>query len=211
MKITKYQHACFTVEADGQLLVVDPGEWSTDFTPTENIVAIVITHEHFDHCNEGLISEIFDKNPNIMIISHQNVLNKINLTINMSPVTAGDSLQIAPFNLAFFGGQHATIRPDMPPVDNLGVMINSQIYYPGDSLSLPDLPIDTLALPISAPWLKFSEAAEFLDAAKPRLVFPTHDAILSDNGKQLLDSMMSSVAEQIGSTYQRIDDESLSL
>ena len=25
MKLTKYEHACFTVEKDGKLLVVDPG------------------------------------------------------------------------------------------------------------------------------------------------------------------------------------------
>lgn len=211
MKINKYQHACFTVESEGKLLVVDPGDWSTDFTPTGNIVAIVITHEHFDHCNSGLISTIFDKNPNVMIISNQSVLNKINLPINKSVVTAGDSLQLEPFALAFFGGQHATIRPNLPLIDNLGVMINGQIYYPGDSFSLPDLPIDILALPISAPWLKFSEAAEFLATTKPRLAFPTHDAILSDKGKQLLDTMMSSAAEEIGTTYQRLDDTGLDL
>lgn len=211
MKINKYQHACFTVESEGKLLVVDPGEWSTDLSPTGNIVAIVITHEHFDHCNSGLISTIFDKNPDVMIISNQSVLNKINLPINKSVVTAGDSLQIEPFTLAFFGGQHATIRPNLPLIDNLGVMINGQIYYPGDSFSVPDLPIDVLALPISAPWLKFSEAAEFLATTKPRLAFPTHDAILSDNGKQLLDAMISSVAEEIDTTYQRLDNTGLNL
>lgn len=211
MKISKYKHTCFTIEAGGQLLVVDPGEWSTDFTPTDTIAAVVITHEHFDHYNEELLYAIFDKNPEVLIISHQNVLNKIKLPLNKSTVAAGDSLQVGPFALAFFGGQHATILPSLPPIDNLGVMINDQIYYPGDSFSLPDLAIEVLALPISAPWLKLSETTEFLASAKPRVAFPTHDAILSSEGKQVFDKWLSSFAEQIGTTYQRVDGTGLTL
>lgn len=211
MKLTKYEHACFTVEHSGQVLVVDPGEWVTNLTPESNITAIVVSHEHFDHCNERLISDIFDKNPDVLIISHQNVLNKINLPINKSSVVAGDTLQVGTFNLSFFGGQHATIRPTLPPIDNLGVMINNLIYYPGDSFSLPDIAIDTLALPISAPWLKFSEVAEFLIAARPRFAFPTHDAILSDHGKNLLDTMVTAIATENGTTYQRLNGSSIEI
>jgi L-ascorbate metabolism protein UlaG (beta-lactamase superfamily) len=46
MQLTKYEHACFTVEKDGQLLVVDPGNFTTDFIAPEHVVGIVITHSH---------------------------------------------------------------------------------------------------------------------------------------------------------------------
>ena len=49
MKLTKYEHACFTIEAEGKLVVVDPGAFTTDLGTPENVVAIVVTHEHPDH------------------------------------------------------------------------------------------------------------------------------------------------------------------
>ena len=49
MKLTKYEHACFSVEHDGMTLVVDPGNFTTDFIAPEGVIAVVITHEHSDH------------------------------------------------------------------------------------------------------------------------------------------------------------------
>jgi L-ascorbate metabolism protein UlaG (beta-lactamase superfamily) len=49
MKLTKYEHACFTVEKDDQVLVVDPGSFSSDFIAPAGVVAIVVTHEHGDN------------------------------------------------------------------------------------------------------------------------------------------------------------------
>lgn len=211
MKLTKYQHACFSLEQDNQLLVVDPGNWSTDFIVTNNIVAVFISHEHGDHFDTNLISAIFDKNPNVLIISDQDILNQISLATAKKPVVAGDTLGIGPFSLEFFGGQHATIRPSLPPIANLGVMINNLVYYPGDSFVAPNKPVDTLLLPISAPWLKFSETTEFLSTIEPRLACPTHDAILSSEGVGLYDRMIMEVAEQVNTKYRRITGTSIQI
>ncbi len=63
---------------------------------------------------------------------------------------------------------------------NVGVLIdNGEVYYPGDSFAEPGMPVKTLALPIAAPWMKTSEAMDFLTHVKPERAFPTHDAILS--------------------------------
>ena len=40
MKLTKYEHACLTVEKDGKLLVVDPGAYTTDLPALESVIAI---------------------------------------------------------------------------------------------------------------------------------------------------------------------------
>jgi len=47
---------------------------------------------------------------------------------------------------------------------------------------------------------------DFLTAITPRLAFPTHDAILSDTGKNLVDRILGAAAQPIGTTYQRIDE-----
>lgn len=204
MKLTKYDHACFTVEKDHQMLVVDPGNFSTDYLPSNNVVGIVITHEHADHYDTEQIAAIVDKNPEAVIIGHEDVISKVEV-FKTQAVDAGDKLTIGLFELEFFGGTHAVIHRTMPVVANLGVMINDLLYYPGDSFTLPGRAIDTLAIPAGAPWLKIGDAMDFLELVKPRFAFPTHDAVLSDVGKGLADRLLGSVAEREGIEYRRLD------
>ncbi|MCA9338329.1 MBL fold metallo-hydrolase [Candidatus Saccharibacteria bacterium] len=206
MKITKYEHACFTVEIENNIIVVDPGSYTTDFTPSENIVAVAITHEHQDHFDINQIKNILAHSPNATIYAHSSITSQIP-DIHTETVQAGDTRTINEFSLDFTGGTHARIFSDVEPVANLGIIINDTLYYPGDSFALPPKPITALALPISAPWLKFSEAAEFLNTVKPQTVFPTHDAILSKTGQNLLDNMAAALAAKCGANYTRLQNE----
>lgn len=204
MKLTKYEHACFTVETAGQLLVVDPGEWSKDFVVTDNIVAIVITHEHTDHFDPDVLAKIYDKNPNSVLVSLPSIVEKMPDHKSMA-VKPGDKIEIGSFTLEFFGGKHAMIHDTVPLIDNIGVFINDTVYYPGDSFALTNKPVDVLALPVGAPWLKTSETIDFFTAIKPLLAFPTHDAVLSDIGKMLADGRLPAVAQKFGGEYKRIN------
>ena len=204
MILTKYEHACFTLEDDEQILVIDPGNFTGDFIAPENVVGIVITHEHGDHFDHEQIEAIIDKNPDAVIIAHESITSKIEVFETRS-VSAGETITIGPFNLEFFGGHHALIHESMPGIANLGVMINELLYYPGDSFTLPQKPVDTLATPASAPWMKMSEAMDFLAAVKPRFAFPTHDAILSDVGKGLSDRLLGNIASENGIEYKRLE------
>ncbi|HEX7484053.1 MAG TPA: MBL fold metallo-hydrolase [Candidatus Saccharimonadales bacterium] len=203
MNVTKYEHACFSVEKDDRVIVVDPGLFTTDFIAPSDVVAIVITHEHGDHFDPELISAIIDKSPEAVIIGDASITNQID-AFETRPVSAGDTLEVGPFHLEFFGGQHATIHDSMPTPPNLGVMIDELLYYPGDSFYIPeDHSIDTLALPVAAPWLKISEAMDFLTTVHPRIAFPTHDAILSSIGQDLVDRMIGGAAAKNDIVYTR--------
>lgn len=204
MKLTKYQHACFTVEKDGQALVVDPGNISDDFSVPDNVVAIVITHEHADHFDPDVLATIYNKNPDSLLLADQTIIDQMP-DHNSKAVQPGDKLQIGAFVLEFFGGTHAEIHSSMPRIANLGVLVNETLYYPGDALTVPKRPIDTLALPVAAPWVKISEVIDFLVAAQPRLAFPTHDAILSAAGHAVVDGMLNTIADSQSITYQRLD------
>lgn len=207
MKLTKYEHACFTVEKDDEVLVVDPGGYTTDFIAPENVVAVVITHRHGDHFDRDLLDSIIDKNPNALIIGPEDVIKQIE-TFETRSVGAGDSVEIGGFNLEFFGGQHAIIHPALPVDQNVGVLINDLIYYPGDSFAVPEgRSVDTLALPVAAPWLKISESIDFALALKPRFMFPTHDAILSIVGHNLVDNLVPKLVPE--SDYRRIDGQTI--
>lgn len=205
MKLTKYQHACFTVEKDGRLLVIDPGNFSTDFIAPDHVDAIVVTHQHPDHFDHNYIADIIDKNPDAIIIGPQAVTSQIEAFESRS-AAADDMIAIGPFNLEFFGGEHTLIHESIPKIANLGVMIDDLLYYPGDSFTLPGKPVDTLALPAAAPWMKIGDAMDFLRSVQPRLAFPTHDAILSDIGKALVDGIFNPLAKENSIQYRRLDD-----
>ena len=205
MKLTKYEHACFTVEKSGQILVVDPGGFSSDFIAPEQVVAVVVTHEHADHLDNERLAEIFDKNDGVLVLGPADVVEKIEVE-NKQSVTPGEKISVGPFDLEFFGGLHAVIHESFPRVQNLGVMVNDILYYPGDSLDAPDRPVDVLALPAAAPWLKIGEAMDFMLSVKPRLAFPTHDAIINDLGKGLADRILGQAAEQNDMEYLRLAD-----
>lgn len=208
MKIAKYEHACFVVEQDNESLIIDPGKWTTNLVIPKNVVGLIITHDHQDHMNREIIQKIIEINPTATIVAHENIVSGLQ-EFSTKPVVPNEEIAISNFNLEFFGGNHAIIQSDMPLITNLGVLINKSLYYSGDSFAVPDKNVDILALPIAAPWLKFSEMTDFLTAIHPKIAFPTHDAILSDAGKQLLDSMVSLVASKTDITYLRIDKHPL--
>lgn len=200
MQLTKFKHACFTVTKNNQTIIVDPGVFSTDFTAPDNAVAVIITHEHPDHLDTSHLQSIVDKNPDITIIAHESITSQL-AQFKTKAVSAGDTISIGEFDLTFYGGQHATIHPTIPTIANLGVMIDKKVYYPGDSFVIPQQPVEVLALPACAPWMKISEAIDFLAAVAPSTAFPTHDALLSDEGKTIFNRLFTLFAEKANIDY----------
>jgi len=205
MKLTKYQHACIVLEKDGSTIIVDPGTYSHDFIMPAHVDGIAITHEHPDHFDEKLIQSILVAHPKATIIAHESISGRFT---NFTTVAAKTDTvyTIGSFTLQFFGGTHASIAPAIPVPPNLGVLVDNRLYYPGDSFTVPfGIQVAELALPVSAPWLKVSDTLEFLAQVRPVFVFPTHDAILSEEGKQLVDRLVGGAAGGLGAQYKRLD------
>lgn len=205
MKLTKYEHSCMVIEDAEHSLVIDPGNFTTDFVAPGNVVAVVVTHRHSDHFDPAQLAAIAAKNLNVLVIGPADVIDSVALS-NKRAVRPGETVAVDGFTLEFFGGEHAEIAPNMPRPQNLGVLVNERFYYPGDSFAPANRQVDVLALPVAAPWLKLSESIGFFAAVKPRLAFPAHDAILSDIGKSLVDNMLAATAAEIGSSYQRLGE-----
>lgn len=200
MNIRKFRHSCLVLEKDGQSLVIDPGEWSTDFIVPENVVGVIVTHEHGDHFSLGWLQNIVATNPDAVIYAHADVTAKIP-DLATTAVTSGETKQIGNFAVQFTGGQHATIHPDYPVCANLGVYVdNGALYYPGDSFVPAPDPVETLAVPAAAPWLKIAEAMDFFAATKPKKYLLTHDAVLSPEGQAVAAAWLARTAETIGAT-----------
>lgn len=134
MKITKFEHACFVVEQDNQSLIVDPGGFTTDLIVPDNVVGIVVTHEHADHMDSDRLREIIDRNPDAIIVAHSDITAQLG-EFKTQAVVPNEGIKLGGFELEFFGGEHAVIFENQPIIANLGVLINQKLYYPGDSLS----------------------------------------------------------------------------
>ena len=203
MKLTKYDHACFVLEKAGQQLLIDPGNFTDNFELSENLVAVVITHLHPDHCDTRKLAQSRENYPEIPFFAHKSVASEYQ-KLKFETVEPGDIKQVGSFTLEFNGGEHATIHPDIPPIANLGVTVDDMLYYPGDSFTPPPKQMQIIAVPVAAPWLKISMAMDFIAETRPTYAFPTHDAILSDKGRQLADRLLGISAAQVNTTYERI-------
>lgn len=196
MKLTKYEHACFAVEQNGQTLVVDPGNFTTDLSISSDIIAVVLTHEHADHLDPKLLEAIVRQNPKAVVVAHPSVTSQLD-SYKTQSVVSGQEISVGPFKLRFYGDEHAIIHPDIDSVANLGVFINDTLYYPGDAFVKPNAPVDVLALPVGAPWLKISEPIDFARAIKPRFAFPVHDAVLSGFGQATADRLIKRLVTDV--------------
>jgi len=198
MRLSKHGHACVRVERDGAVLVIDPGSF-TDAEALAGADAVLITHEHPDHLDVDKLAGL----AGITVHTHPDVATKLDgLAAAVHAVNAGDRLQAAGFDIQAYGGQHAVIHPDIPRIANLGYLIEGSIYHPGDSLDVPaGATVETLLVPVNAPWLKLAEAVEFVRAVAPRRAYGIHDFLLSEAGGAVYDGGMARLA---GCDYARV-------
>jgi len=201
MRLVKYSHSCVRLEGDG-VLVIDPGGFS-ETVALDGVDAVLITHEHPDHLNLDALTEKLAGRPEVRIFTHAEVLPKLgDLASVTTTVDTGEEFTAAGFAVRAYGGRHAVIHPDIPTVANLGYLVDGSVYHPGDSFDVPaDATVDTLFVPVSAPWLKMAESVEFVRAVKPRRAFALHDSLLNDAGLGLSDSLMARLS---GAEYRRL-------
>jgi L-ascorbate metabolism protein UlaG (beta-lactamase superfamily) len=200
MKITKFEHACMVIQKGTSSLIIDPGAFTTPLTDIMGVVAIVITHEHADHWTPEQLKRILERNPDARILGPGGVVAAAT-DFKVERVTHGDELEVGDFRLRFFGEKHAVIHESIPVVDNVAVLVDDSFYYAGDSYTVPSVPVQTLAVPIGAPWLKIGEAMDYVLAVAPRRSFPVHEAVLSQIGKTMAGERIETVTRLGGGEF----------
>lgn len=201
MQITKYEHACLVLEKAGKRVVIDPGSFTRPIPDIQEVVAVVITHMHDDHCSEEQIERILKASPEAIIFGTDEVCKRLN-NYKTTAVHHGDFFDQDGFTLEFFGDLHAEIHRSIPLIQNCAVMVDSRFYYPGDSFTQPDRPVEILACPTSAPWLKISEVMDFVAAIRPKLCFATHNIHLSEIGHEMNNGRVKQVVEAGGGIFE---------
>ncbi|SDH77746.1 L-ascorbate metabolism protein UlaG, beta-lactamase superfamily [Sinosporangium album] len=204
MKLTKLGHACLRLSKEGKTLVVDPGAISGE-SALDGADAVLITHEHFDHLDTALLSAAVAANPGLEVWTCQAVADQLAETrVTPTVVRHGDTFTSAGFDVRVIGEWHAPIHPDVQIIQNVGFMIDEEVFYPGDAFTVPEVEVPTLMVPTSAPWLKLSEMVDYLRKVRPARAFSTHDGLLNDVGLALVDNWLRVESDRQSADMRRL-------
>jgi len=191
MLLTKLGHACVRLEKDDVRLVIDPGVWAGPDV-LAGASAILISHEHPDHFDERAVRAALAADPALQLWASEAVGQQLaGLGSQIHRVRHGDAVQAAGFDVHVYGAEHARVDTAVPVVPNTGFAVDGAVFHPGDSFTVPEEPVRALLVPVSGPWLKFSDTADYLRTVAPEQAYWIHDALLNDKAASLWENLLT--------------------
>jgi L-ascorbate metabolism protein UlaG (beta-lactamase superfamily) len=206
MRFTKLGHSCVRLEKEGAVLVIDPGTFTDAAAALAGASAVLVTHEHPDHLDADAIRAALQANPDLTLWANPSITAQFaEFGGRVHEARHGDAVSAAGFEVHVYGRDHALIHKDIPLVVNTGFLVDGDLFHPGDSFTVPEEPVRTLLLPISAPWLKAGDMIDYFREVGPARGYAIHDAILNDNGLALVTRLMSLAAAPSGVPVARLE------
>ncbi len=192
MELTHFGHSCllasFPGAADGKTTTVlfDPGVFSHGFEGITGLSAILVTHQHPDHADPERLPALVEANPDAAL--YADPATAAQLGGAWRAVHAGEQFVIDGLTVRGMGGRHAVIHPEIPVIDNISYVVGddehaARLMHPGDALFVPDEDVHVLATPAAAPWMKISEAVDYLRAVAPTHAVPIHQGIVAPEAR----------------------------
>ncbi len=164
-------------------MMTDPGSYSTLQSEVEGIDYIFITHEHGDHFHVESLKTVLRNNPKAKIITNIGVGKLLDeQKIPYELLERAGTKYCSGISVEGCGENHATVYPGFGGVQNTGYFFANRFFYPGDAFYNPGKFVEILALPVSGPWMKISEAIDYAKLIKPKACFPVHDGMLKFGG-----------------------------
>jgi L-ascorbate metabolism protein UlaG (beta-lactamase superfamily) len=206
VRLTKFGHSCLLVEEQDTRMLLDPGTLSDRFEELQGLTAILYTHQHADHLDPERVRALLDRNPGVWVVSDEGSADALHdAGAEVEVVHDGAELDIGGVEVRVFGRDHAVIHPDLPVIPNVGYLVAGRLFHPGDAFTMPDQPVEVLAVPAAAPWLKASEAIDYLRELHPSVAVPVHEKLLSAIGTTLYYRQLEQLGGE-GTTLRVLDD-----
>ncbi|OBF16229.1 MBL fold metallo-hydrolase [Mycobacterium sp. ACS4331] len=198
MELTHFGHSCLLASFGDTTILFDPGNFSHGFEGITDLSAILITHQHPDHADPERLPALVEANPQAALYADPQTAAQ--LGGNWTAVHVGDRLSVGNLDIRGVGGRHAVIHPEIPVIDNISYLVGdgehpARLMHPGDALFVPGEPVDVLATPAAAPWMKISEAVEFLRAVAPTHAVPIHQGIIAPEARGIYYGRLSEMTE----------------
>lgn len=205
MKLTKFTHSCVRIEDDNdRRLVIDPGMFSEVEQALAGVDAVLITHQHPDHVDADRLAAAARANADLRIWAPADVADQLRsieaFDGRVTTVGPGQALTAGGLPVRTYGGQHALIHSSVPVVSNICYLIGEAVYHPGDSYVVPTAEVQTLLVPLNAPWAKLSETLDFMISVRAPRAIGIHDALLGDVGKSGYGGHLQRVGQLYGRT-----------
>jgi ribonuclease BN (tRNA processing enzyme) len=164
-------------------IMTDPGAWTSGQVDERNIDLILITHEHGDHLHTESLKKVLENNPNAIVGCNESVgkiLEKENIKYE-SLSKVGDIVNtytLCGLNIETYEGKHGEIYKEIGQVQNTGFFLENKLFYPGDSFTNPNKPVEILAAPVYGPWVTIRNCIDYIKSVKPKNCFNVHDAMI---------------------------------
>lgn len=198
MQLTHFGHSCLLADFGATTVLFDPGTFSHGFEGITGLAAILITHQHPDHVDVHRLPALIDANPNAGLYADPQTAAQLGPP--WQAVHVGDRFTVGALSVRGVGGRHAVIHPEIPVIDNISYLVGddahpSRFMHPGDALFVPDEPVDVLATPAAAPWMKIAEAVDYLRAVAPARAVPIHQGIIAPDARGIYHSRLAEMTD----------------
>jgi L-ascorbate metabolism protein UlaG (beta-lactamase superfamily) len=182
-------HATFQIRAGDQIIYIDPTTKNTglkekDFVPAD---IILVTHEHADHCDPGLLKKIRKLgSPIIAPEGAKKAIGKAGVVWDLAPgqfMQMGDGkttvTAVPAYNVKRFRKPGEPFHPKGLGVGYILKVEGKRIYHAGDTDLIPEMEklpeIDVALLPAGDTYtMDFEEAAQAAKVIRPAVAIPMH-------------------------------------
>ena len=207
MMVTQLGHSCLLVEIADTRILLDPGGFTPGFEDLRDLDAILVTHQHPDHCDLDRMPALLAANPRARVLAEpQTAAQLTERGLDVADLATDATFAIGPVTAYTVGKQHAVIHADIARIDNTGVVLRADgepaLFHPGDAIDADPGPVDVLAVPINAPWCAMKETIEFVRRVAPPRFVPIHDGLLQARGRTIY---LSQIDRLTGDDVQLVD------
>lgn len=190
MFVTHLGHSCLLVESADTRILVDPGGFTDGFERVRDLDAVLITHQHADHCDTERLPVLLRANPAARLLAEPQTAGQLaDLGIEAEDLAGGAQFDVGGVACHTVGARHAVIHADIPRIDNIGVVFRAtgepSLFHPGDALDAEPGAVDVVAVPINAPWCAMKETVDFVRRIAASRFVPIHDGLLQPRGREL--------------------------